>query len=201
MAKCNRCGKGGLLHRVNASGICVECERIEKLEAEESQLKSSIEQLKTNHSQTEKSYNEIKQNRDTLYNEIAKKAKKDALEQIADQIVDKKTELDDSIFKIAENRIKLDGLLAEQEKSQETLTSNANKLLKAQTLFKSVQYSAKRYFDSEEAPKEILNETLSNEADELLSTTVKLKLNLMDIRELRKRYNQNYKVVKELLVK
>jgi chromosome segregation ATPase len=201
VAKCKRCGKGGLFLKVNVNGVCANCERIEKLEAEESQLKSSIEQLKTNHLQTEKSYQEIKQNRDHLYNEIAEKAKKDALVQIENQIADKKTELDNSIFKIAENRTKFDSLISEQEKSQKTLASNANKLFKVQTLFKSVQYSVKRYFDSEEAPKDALNETSSSEADELLSTTVKLKLNLMDIRELRKRYNQNYKIIKELLVK
>jgi chromosome segregation ATPase len=201
MAKCKRCGKGGLFLRVNTNGVCTNCERIEKLETEENQLKTNIEQLKTDHSQTEKSYQEIKQNRDNLYNEITEKAKRDALNQIADQIDEKKRGLDDIIFQIAENKIRLDGLIQEQEKSKKTLTSNANKLLKAQTLFKSVQYSAKRYFDSEETPKEILNETPFDEADELLSTTVKLKLNLMDIRELRKRYNQNYKVIKELLLK
>jgi uncharacterized Zn finger protein (UPF0148 family) len=86
MAKCKRCGKGGLFFKVNINGICANCERIEKLEAEENHLKSSIEQLKIDHSQTEKSYQEIKQNRDSLYNEIAEKAKKDALHQIADQI-------------------------------------------------------------------------------------------------------------------
>jgi hypothetical protein len=187
VAKCKRCGKSGLFLNVNKKGICTDCERIEKLEAEESRLKSSIEHLNKEYLQTKKSYNDMKQNRDRLYSEIVEKAKKDAMDQIANQINDKKKELE--------------GLLAEQEKSQKTITTNANKLLKAQTLFKSVQYSVERYFYSKEAPREILSETLSDEIEELLSTTVKLKLNLMDIRELKKRYNQNYKVIKELLVK
>jgi septal ring factor EnvC (AmiA/AmiB activator) len=212
MAKCKRCGKGGLFHKVNENGICIECERIEKLEEEEKQLKAIIEQLKTDYSKTEgqlksnieqleKSYQEIKQNKDSLYNEIAEKAKKDALNQIAKQIDDKNNELQNIASAIEENKIKLDGLVGEQEKSQKSIASNINKLLKVQTLFKSVQYSAKRYFDREEVSKEILNEPPSDEADEMLSTTIKLKLNLMDIRDLRKRYNQNYKVIKELLLK
>jgi hypothetical protein len=201
MARCRRCGKGGLFLKINKDGVCVNCERIERLEKEENHLKSSIEKLKTDHSQTEKSYHEIKQNRDSLYNEIAEKAKIDALKQIADQIDNKNGELQNIVSRVEENNSKLEELLAEQEKSQKTLTSNANKLLKVQTLFKSVQYSAKRYFDEETVPKEILNEEPSDEADDLLSTTVKLKLNLMDIRELRKRYTQNYKVVKDLLLK
>jgi chromosome segregation ATPase len=201
MARCKRCGKGGLFHKVNERGLCVDCERIEKLEEEERQLRAGIEQLKTDHSKTEKSYQEIKQNRDSLYNEISGKAKKDALNQIAGQINDKNIELQNIASKVEENKIKLDGLFEEQKRSQRTITSNSNKLLKVQSLFKSVQYSAKKYFDSEEVPKEILNETPFDEADELLSTTVKLKLNLMDIRELRKRYNVNYKIIKELLTK
>jgi hypothetical protein len=69
-----------------------------------------------------------------------------------------------------------------------------------QTLFKSLQYSVKKYYDEEGMPKAILDESL-DETDNLLSTTVKLKFNLMDVRELRKRYNQNYKIIKDLLLK
>jgi hypothetical protein len=219
MAKCKHCGKGGLFLKVNAGGLCIDCERINKLEEEEhrirdsigkldkyysqeeGQLKASIERLNKYYSEVEESYKETKQNRDRLYNEIAVKAKKDAIDQIAGQINDKKKELDNVILEIVENKERLDNLIQEQGKTQKTITSFANKLLKVQTLFKSVQYSAKRYFDSEEPPREVLKEAPHDEADELLSTTVKLKLNLMDIRELRKRYNQNYKVIKELLAK
>jgi chromosome segregation ATPase len=200
MAKCKHCGKGGLFFKVNAEGLCVNCVRIEKLE-EERQLKASIEQLNKDYSQTEKSYKEIKQNRDSLYSEIAEKAKKEALDRIAGKIDDKKKELDDIIFEIDENKTEFDDLIKEQEKLQKKLTSNANKLLKIQTLFKSAQYSVKHYYHLYQAPEEILNEICSNEADELLSTTVKLKFNLVDIRELRKRYDQNDKAIKEILSK
>jgi FKBP-type peptidyl-prolyl cis-trans isomerase (trigger factor) len=83
MVKCIRCGKGSLFFKVNVNGICKDCERIEKLEAEENQLKSRIEQLATDYAQAEKSYKEIIQNRDKLYTEIAEKAKNDALAQIS----------------------------------------------------------------------------------------------------------------------
>jgi hypothetical protein len=102
---------------------------------------------------------------------------------------------------IEERGKQLDHLIEEQDKSKKTLASNANKLLQAQTLFKSLQYSVKRYFDDGGLSKAILRETASDEAEELLSTTVRLKLNLMDIRELRKRYNQNNKIIQKLLTK
>jgi hypothetical protein len=204
VAKCRRCGKGGLLFKVNVNGICKDCERIEKLESEETQLKLRIEQLTADcfqtekshkekleseenqsrsrkekleseetqlklrieqltadYSQAEKSYKEITQNRDTLYTEIAEKAKSDTLAQISDHI-------------------------EEQKRLQRSITSYANKLLRAQTLFKTAQYSTERRFFEEEV-------------DDFLSTTVKLKFNLMDVRELRKRYNKNDKLIKEIL--
>jgi DNA repair exonuclease SbcCD ATPase subunit len=109
--------------------------------------------------------------------------------------------LQNIIEKIEENKNGLNGLVEEQAKSEKTITSNANKLLKIQTIFKSLQYSAKKYSDLDSITTEILNEKMPDEIDELLSTTIKLKFNLMDIRELRKRYNQNNKIIQELLVK
>jgi hypothetical protein len=55
MARCKRCGKGGLFFKINADGICNDCERIEGLEAEEKQLKSRIERLISEYSRTEQS--------------------------------------------------------------------------------------------------------------------------------------------------
>ena len=191
MAKCKHCGKGGLFFKVNINNICKDCERIEKLEHEEANLKKEIENLQINHQKTEQSYNDIKERRDTLYNEIAEKAKND---------IEKKYE--DTVIKTNEFEEKYETLQKEYVKSEKTIETNANKLLRVKALLKSVQYSAKRFFDFQEVSKDMLNnELLPDEVDELLSTTIKLKLNLMDIRELRKRYNQNNKVIKELLVK
>jgi hypothetical protein len=200
MATCKRCGKGGLFHKVNEHGLCVDCARIEALEIEAWKIQDDIDNFKSLRTENERAYNEIKEKRDVLYNEIADKAKKEALSQISSQIDAKNTELRSIIDNIGENKNHLNNIIFEQNKSQKAVDLNANKLLKIQTLFKSLQYSVKRYFDEEEMPKAILDESL-DEVDNFLSTTVKLKLNLMDIRELRKRYNQNNKVIKELLVK
>jgi hypothetical protein len=236
MARCKRCGKGGLFHKVNERGLCVDCARIDALEFEAQKIQEDIDRFKSLRTETETAYqeyvdniklwrtkneadyqkdverlkimrteqvaayNEIKEKREILYMKIANKAKEDALSQIASQINDKNVELQSVIETIGENRNHLDNLIFEQTKSQKAIDLNANKLLKVQTLFKSLQYSVKRYFDEERIPKAILDESL-DEIDDLLSTTVKLKLNLMDVRDLRKRYAQNNKVIRELLVK
>jgi hypothetical protein len=190
MAKCKKCSKSGIFFKVNTSGVCKECERIEKLDQEEARLKKEIEILQLEHQKTEQSYNDIKERRDSLYNEIAERAKND---------IEKKCE--DTISKTDEMQKKYETLQEEYNKSEKTIATNANKLLRVKALLKSVQYSAKRFFDYEAVSKDMLNESLPEEVEELLSTTIKLKLNLMDIRELRKRYNQNYRVIKELLSK
>jgi hypothetical protein len=236
MARCKRCGKCGLFHKVNERGLCLDCARIEALEIEAKKIQEDIERLKSLRTEQEadyqkyvdnlkswrtkneadyqedverlksmrseqvEAYNEIKEKKDILYNEIADKAKEEALSQIASQLNDKNTELLTIIDNIRENKNHLDNIIFEQNKSKKAIESNANKLLKVQTLFKSLQYSVKRYFDEEELPKAVLDESLA-EIDNLLSTTVRLKLNLMDVRDLRKRYNQNNKIIQELLIK
>ena len=66
MAKCKRCNKGGLFFKVNANGICKDCERIVKLEQQEAHLKDEIKNLQNKHQETEQSYNDIKERRDAL---------------------------------------------------------------------------------------------------------------------------------------
>jgi len=190
LAKCKRCSKGGLFFKVNPSGICKDCERIEKLEQEETQLKKEIERLLNERQKNELSYNDIKERRDALYNEIAEKARNDI-----------KKECEDIISKTDEFRKTYETLIEENKKTEKIVVTNANKLLRIKDLIKSTQYSAKRFFDYESVSKDMLSETVPGEVDDLLSTTIKLKLNLMDIRELRKRYNQNSKIIKELLIK
>ena len=195
MAKCKKCNKGGFFFKVNTSGVCKECERIEKLEHEESRLKQEIETLQSQRQEAQQSYDTIKERRDALYLEIANQAK-----------IDIKKECEDIIIKTDETQKKHEALQEECTKSEKTIATNANKLLRLKTLIKSAQHSAKRLFDYNEyereaALKSAIDEPIPDEVDDLLSTTIKLKLNLMDIRELRKRYNQNSKVIKELLSK
>jgi hypothetical protein len=200
MAKCKRCGKGGLFHKVNEQGLCKDCERIVALEVYEQRLRKSIEQSKVAYTKAQSAYAEINEKKQAIYNAIVEKAQKDALSAITGRIDEKNVELEAIAQKVEEHKNQLKQLIEEQGKSQKTITTNATKLFKVQTLFKSVQYSAKRYFDAESVTRDILNES-TIEADEALSTTIKLKFNLMDVRELRKRYNQNNKLIQELLVK
>jgi hypothetical protein len=201
MGKCVHCGKSGIFFKVNSNGKCIECERIEKLTLEENTLKSNITELLSKKSEVSLSYEKIKNERNALYNAIATKAKTDALNSIQSQIDNRNNELVQIVEKIEENEFKLEEIQKKKVESEKVITSNATKLLKIKTQFKGLQYSVKRYYDQEELSKEIFSEPENDEIDELLSATVKLKLHLMDIRELKKRYSLNNKIIRELLAK
>jgi len=201
MAKCSKCGKSGIFFKVNSLGKCKECERIEKLLEEEASIISQIEVLTTKRIETEKSYEKIKSTRDILYNEISEQAKKDALQEIQTEIDKQNTKLFGLRSEIENSENQLQEITLKTSESDKQIVTNANKLLKIKTQFKSLQYSVQRYNDYSEMPSEILNDTEADETEELLSTTIKLKLHLMDIRELKKRYSQNGKLIRELLLK
>jgi len=201
MAKCTRCGKGGVFHKVGSDGRCKECSRIEKLEEEDRRLSQAIQEKEGKLEEIEIDISTIQANRDRLYNEISEKAKREALLEIADKLDIRNNELYSVENRVVEKKDQLASASEELEKVLHTLETTANKLRKMQTLYKSMQYSAKKYFEEIEPAKAILSDGQVNEAEELLSTTIKLKLHLMDIRDLRKLFNQNSKLIKELLIR
>ncbi|MDR1748675.1 MAG: hypothetical protein LBR47_06415 [Spirochaetaceae bacterium] len=93
MVKCQRCGKGGLFHKVNDKGFCIDCNRIINLELEAKNLQDDIERLTNNRREQAAMYEEIKSTREKLFNEIAEAAKKKAFEEITDQLNEKQSEL------------------------------------------------------------------------------------------------------------
>ena len=121
--------------------------------------------------------------------------------QIDQDIEQAKLRYDKAVLELEEKQGKLKNLSDEITKSEKSVMFNSNKVRQLQTLFKSMQYSIKRYFDTDGFSKEIITDNLAVEAEELLATTVKLKLHLMDIRELRKLYSQNNRVIQDLLGK
>lgn len=200
MAKCKRCGKSGLFFRVEVSGKCKDCERLIQLEHDETEIHKRISELEIESKEISQAIEDLKQNKNAIYNEIAEQAKRDALGEIAIQIASEEERLKTAKEQVEQTTMSLDTLLSEEMKLQKSIGLAANKLKKIQTLFKAMQFSISRYQNEEVFESSILDDQSSFEVDEILETTVKLKFHLMDIRELRKAYQQNEKVIKELLV-
>jgi hypothetical protein len=73
--RCGRCGKGGLFHKVGASGFCKKCEQIK--------LSEAVEKLKIDYAKEEEAINTMKKNRENLYKEIEGKVRQDMAVTIA----------------------------------------------------------------------------------------------------------------------
>ncbi len=201
MAKCKQCGKRGFFLKLNENGICSDCIRINKLKEQETQLSLNIQKLDGTYSSLNKEFEHLKSNKEAYYEELLKAAKMNAIKEVQDQIELKHQEI--NALQSNKNILlsEITSLQDDMKSSQKTLSSNANKLQKSKELFKSLQYSTKRYYDLMEFNKDIFDDSDIKEAEELLSTTVELKLHHMDVRELRKRFNQNNKIIQEILSK
>lgn len=199
MAKCNRCSKSGFFFRVEASGACKECERLIKLESDERELRSRLDQLTKNFVSTSASLQDVTERRVAIYQEIADSAKRDAIQEITNRISTEEAKYSAKVAQANELVTKVGQLTSEEAKIQKSIALAANKLKKVQTLFKALQFTVSRYQAGDELSKEILSDETGAEVDEILEPTVKLKLHLMDIRELKKAYQQNDRVIKELL--
>jgi len=172
-----------------------------RLDSEQSALQLELVRLNDATRAAQESLDQIQTNRDRLYREIESKARKDALAEIAERIESENKRLQAVVGQVAEASRTLDAVREQVSQSEKSVVLNASKVRRLQTLLKSMQYSAQKQFDEGGVSTEVQVGELIAESEELLSTTVKLKYHLMDIRELRKLYNQNNKVIQELLVK
>jgi hypothetical protein len=201
MAKCKRCGKNYLFQKLSDDGNCNNCQIIIRLEKEENTLNNKITEEKSALVEIGKEYSRISDNKELLYSQIKEKAKTDAINEVELKIKNRINDIE-RLTKEAENKkIELEELLSQEKESLKLIEQNSNKLKKMTTLYKSMQYSVKKCFEDVVPYSEIANSEKINEADELLSTTVKMKFHLMDIRELKKQYSQNNKLIKELLLR
>jgi predicted RNase H-like nuclease (RuvC/YqgF family) len=193
MAKCKKCSKKGFFLRVNSEGLCNDCQRSSVLEQEENRIKQSIERLSNEITEKEK----ILAEKDSLYQSICKKAEEDALQNIEQRIEGKNSELNVLSERINSTQQDLENLKADLEKSEKNLATNTKKLQKMLTLYKSMKYSVENFLDR----NLITGDDLRSEVEDILSPTVQLKLHNMDVKQLRKLFNQNEKIIQDTFEK
>lgn len=152
--------------------------------------------------------------RETLLNEIGADRYIDVTSKISEmesELKDKQLtfekrldELNNDITKrestITQLSIEIERLNLENDKIEKQLRSQIKKLSKSKELYKSVNYAIDNYFNY--TPNEIILKIPSNDLDELdsISPSVILKLHCMDIKDLRKAYKENDKLISNLLV-
>ncbi|MEA4823313.1 MAG: GIY-YIG nuclease family protein [Clostridiaceae bacterium] len=85
-----------------------------------------------------------------------------------------------------------------KDKAEKAADTAAKRAAKLRTLYKSIDYSVQRFFT---APFETELTPDAEAFDDLLSPTVQLKLNCMDVKQLRKAYQDNKKVIEDVFTR
>ena len=109
-------------------------------------------------------------------------------------------ELTDTMEKLTSMSAKLEDTKVELDKSNKTITLNANKVQALQIQAKALRAMLKKTTDDTYTLTND-DEGLVAQADELLAATVELRLHYMDTRQLKTLFNQNKKAINETLKK
>ncbi|MEG1107133.1 MAG: GIY-YIG nuclease family protein [Eubacterium sp.] len=121
-----------------------------------------------------------------------------------DYFKDAKEKADENIKEIIDNQYKLQEELKLKveslEKINKQLSTNEKKLEKVKTLYRASENTLRNYTNlSLQNSDLILPEPISDELEDL-SPTVIIKLNCMDVKELRKSFKENDKLIEQIML-
>ncbi len=183
MAKCNRCGRKGLFFKVNENGHCQNCVTLINLENIQHELEASITANQNTlldlegkiRTQTENLY-QYQTKRAEIYNEIKTQAEADAINAIQSRI-----------DFLEANKARLEEECDKLTDSEKSLNA---KLLKEKRLYDSYHYSIQNYHKDGET-------YLSDSFLDSLEPTVTIELQCMSLKQLRKLFNENKKLIQK----
>lgn len=199
MPKCSRCGRKGFFLKLE-NGLCSNCVAITRAEAE---IKELLEKKGNIQAEFDLISGKLS-DRKATYNSLAEEAKQDGIAQVEKAMAEKLSEserlLQENLSKAtaAESR----QLIAKEEerKSEKNVASADKKIYRFKQLLSAIQNSIDMSAtDYPESPEEISR--LLSELNDLLSPTVKVELQCLGMRDLRKRYKANEKLILEVLGK
>ena len=190
MGKCKRCGRKGLFFKVNPNGLCKNCEILEKLNLEEKEMSERIANLSSKLA-----------DREALMKELAEQVRQESLSDILEELSQKRAELAKAEEDLNAATLSMEDALKKEARSQKTYENTSKKTKQLTQLIKSIQYALKQYSTLEIPNENISLPSLDEDLKESLSPTVQLKLNCLDVRQLKKEYSNIQKQIQEVLTK
>lgn len=156
-------------------------------------LEESIENLNTKKSTCQEEYNKIKESKDELYNKIKTEAKDSAKLEMEEKLKQSSDKLEQINNEIETKELLIKEKQAEYEKSIKTIESNAKKVDKLKEVYKSFKYAIKEY----EYGNAEIDEKLLAMANTELSPVIEMKLNCMNVKQLKSKYTQLQKDIQQ----
>ena len=182
---------GIVLYIRNAS---IDKEYAKKQNGIKSDLENEILDLTHKRNRCQVDYDQICNTKENMLFQMRQQAKADAEKELEDKLQEARNTLERLGADIELKEMLLADKNAEYEKSCKTVENNANKVEKLKNIYKSFQYAIKAY---EEGSDSHLDEALIDMADETLSPIIEMKLNCMNVKQLKKRYNDMQRSIQE----
>ena len=199
MAKCNNCGKQGVFLKLE-NGLCNDCLSASRRRAEIAHLESRQAEVA---GQLNALYLKL-QDKQALYDSTVEQARNEGLAKALASIKSEQEAADqrlaDTIGKVEEAEAKLSFARTEEEKAQKSAATAIRKIDKHRPLLRAIQNAIDSY-DEKEFSNSIGITYLVDEVDAFVSPTVILDLQCLGMKELRKRFRQNDKLIEETLHK
>lgn len=198
MAKCSNCGKSGLFLKLQ-NGLCNDCVSASYRRAEIAQLEARQAEVAN---QLQALHSSLK-DRQALYDSVVSEAKAEGIAQAMASIQTEQETAEKKLLALASqieaSQKLLTDVQCEEEKTRKALTSAVRKIEKHRPLLRAIQNAIDAYDEKEFS--EIGIPQLVAEAEEFVSPTVILDLQCLGMKDLRKRFRQNEKLIEETLQK
>lgn len=197
MAKCSKCGRKGIFLKL-INGLCGEChsvefnkQELEALAVEKTRIQEQITAL-----------NETLAHNQELYDSIVTKAEAQGIAQAQSRMRAAQQEADQKLVstnaELASIQEALAKTKAEEEKALKNIASSVRKVDKYRPLLRAIENTLDKYEDGGEVSD---LSALIQEVEDFVSPTVELDLQCLSVKDLRKRYRQNEKIIEETLKK
>lgn len=188
MGKCIKCGRKGFFLKLQ-NGLCNECTANLRTQQEaqllEARCKDAQNRLETLNAQLA--------DQEALYAQIAAKAEADGAAKINQTLAETLEQLRTAEESLAQTK-------QEEEKAVKSEASAIRKVERSRPLIKAIENAIRHYDEVSIGEAESL-ESLIAEAEDFVSPTVVLDLQCLNVRDLRRRYRQNEKLIDQTLEK
>ncbi|MGB4661017.1 MAG: GIY-YIG nuclease family protein [Mobilitalea sp.] len=180
--------KQKLINDIGAERYIEVTEKIRKIESDfEGQKQSYINEISNlqNHRDIEKI---------RIIHEIENENARASIE-----LVNKKNDIANKESTITQLNFEIERLDLENEKSKNQSRNQIKKLARVTELYKGINYTLSNFFNY--IPTDTILKISANDLDEIesISPSIMLKLHCMDIKDLRKAYNENNKLINNIL--
>ncbi len=188
MAKCVRCGRGGLFRKLNENDLCKDCAILVDIERNRDKLSAEVAQLQETLADQQKTYNELKET-----------AARDALAVAAQSLQEIEIRRDTAETQLMEMQAKKHMACEEAEKCEKAAQAALRKVQRSKEIVKAIQYASDMFNRNDCSVDTIDTTALLQEISDFLQPTVALDLQCLTMRDLRKRYRENEKRIEETL--